>query len=85
MIDIYARCRYVSDASRGAILVHETSSGSEWSVVACSPASSLQFTLVKRGLAHSIILIRQHHPGLIELDTASLRRKHALAPLRGVV
>lgn len=75
---------YVSDASRGAILVHETFSDSEWTVLACSPAVGLQIAMVKRGLTHNVlILVRLHHPGLLEMDTASLRRRNTNAPIRG--
>ncbi|KAJ8730122.1 hypothetical protein PYW07_017160 [Mythimna separata] len=72
---------YASDASRGAILVHEMSSGAGWSVVASGPASGLQIALVKR-VAHTVlILVRLHYPGIIELDTTALRRQDSLTPL----
>ncbi|CAH0579243.1 unnamed protein product [Chrysodeixis includens] len=72
---------YVSDASRGAILVHEVTSGASWSVVACAPALGLQILLVKRPAHTVLILVRLHHKGIIELDTTALRRRDSLTPL----
>ncbi|XP_035432240.1 uncharacterized protein LOC118264030 isoform X1 [Spodoptera frugiperda] len=72
---------YASDASRGAILVHDMSSGAGWSVIACGPANGLQISLVKR-VAHTVlIVVRLHHPGIVELDTTALRRRDSIAPL----
>uniref|UniRef100_A0A2A4JAJ6 ubiquitinyl hydrolase 1 n=1 Tax=Heliothis virescens TaxID=7102 RepID=A0A2A4JAJ6_HELVI len=72
---------YASDASRGAILVHEVSTGAGWSVVTCGPATGLQITLVKRMTHAVLLLVRLHYPGIIELDTTTLRRKDSLNPL----
>lgn len=75
---------YISDASRGAVLVHEIPSGSEWSAIVCQLAVGLQLALVKRGPLHSILILnRLHQHGLFELDTGALRRKNSMAPLRG--
>ncbi|XP_053607201.1 uncharacterized protein LOC128673414 [Plodia interpunctella] len=73
---------YISDAARGAILVHDVTSGSEWSVLACPPAAGLQLALVRQTPATMLVMVRLHYQGLLELDTASLRRKSSLAPLR---
>ncbi|KAJ0177196.1 hypothetical protein K1T71_007205 [Dendrolimus kikuchii] len=74
---------YVSDASRGSVLVHEIPSGSEWSAIVCQLSAGLQLALVKRGPMHSIlILLRLHQHGLFELDTGALRRRNSMAPLR---
>ncbi|CAB3230098.1 unnamed protein product [Arctia plantaginis] len=72
---------YISDASRGAILVLEVGSGSEWPVVVCSPAPGLQIALVKQPTHSVLIVVRLHYHGIIELDTAALRRKDSVAPL----
>ncbi|XP_021192107.3 uncharacterized protein LOC110377503 [Helicoverpa armigera] len=72
---------YASDASRGAILVHEVSTGAGWSVVTCGPATGLQISLVKRVTHAVLILVRLHYPGIIELDTTTLRRKDSLTPM----
>ncbi|KPJ02794.1 Protein yellow [Papilio xuthus] len=73
---------YISDASRGAIIVHEVSSNDGWSVLACDPAIGIQLALVKRGPLHnSLMLIRIHHRGVLELDTAMLKRKMCNSPL----
>ncbi|KAJ8728128.1 hypothetical protein PYW08_016513 [Mythimna loreyi] len=72
---------YASDASRGAVLVHEISSGAGWSVVASGPTTGLQIALVKRTAHTVLILVRLHHPGIIELDTTALRRRDSLTPL----
>ncbi|XP_041978593.1 uncharacterized protein LOC121732706 [Aricia agestis] len=67
---------YVSDASRGAILVYDPIEDSGWIVLACSPSAGLQLALVKRTLRHSVlILVRLEFEGIIELDTTVLRRK----------
>ncbi|XP_013198468.2 uncharacterized protein LOC106141359 [Amyelois transitella] len=74
---------YISDAARGTILVHDVSTGSEWSVLACAPASGLQLALVKQAPTHNVlVVIRLHYQGLLEFDTASLRRKTPLGPSR---
>ncbi|CAH0701225.1 unnamed protein product [Spodoptera exigua] len=72
---------YASDASRGAIVVHELSSGAGWSVVTCGPATGLQISLVKRMTHTVLIVVRLHHPGIVELDTTALRRKDSITPL----
>ncbi|XP_075973495.1 uncharacterized protein LOC142974831 isoform X2 [Anticarsia gemmatalis] len=71
---------YISDASRGSVLVHEVSSGSEWSVMVSTPTAGLQIALVKQP-SHSMYIVRLHQRGIIELDTTALRRRDSLAPL----
>ncbi|XP_031765369.1 uncharacterized protein LOC113513458 [Galleria mellonella] len=74
---------YISDSRRGAILVHDVISNTEWTVLACAPTSGLQLALVKKGATNTVlILIRLQHQGLLELDTATLRRKKSPAPVR---
>lgn len=74
----------MSDASRGAIIVHDTVSG--WIAMACAPSAGLQMVLVKQSLMHnSLLMVRIPHPGILEYDTASLQRKHTHTPVRGIV
>ncbi|XP_063533589.1 uncharacterized protein LOC134743887 [Cydia strobilella] len=74
---------YISDASRGAILVRDATSNTEWTVLFCSPSSGLQITLGKRGPAHNVLMaVRAHQPGLIEIECAALRRRNSALPLR---
>ncbi|CAH2037594.1 unnamed protein product, partial [Iphiclides podalirius] len=72
---------YISDASRGAILVHDVTANDGWTVLACPPTPALQLAVVKRGLYSSLMLIRMKQRGLLELDTAALKRKSFHAPL----
>ncbi|XP_068632006.1 uncharacterized protein [Battus philenor] len=73
---------YISDASNGAILVINVSSGDVWSVAACAPANGIQLALVKRDPFHnSLMIIRIHFSGILELDTAILKRKMCNSPL----
>ncbi|KAI8435952.1 hypothetical protein MSG28_004118 [Choristoneura fumiferana] len=73
---------YISDASRGAILVHDTSSQAEWSVLICTPAAGLQIALVRRGTHGMLVAVRINYPGIFEIDTAALRRRDSGTPLR---
>ncbi|KAG7302683.1 hypothetical protein JYU34_012634 [Plutella xylostella] len=74
---------YISDASRGAIIVYDVPAGTGWSVLACAPAAGLQLAIIRRALGHAaLVLVRIPHAGLIELDTGALRRQETLAPLR---
>ncbi|XP_049869384.1 uncharacterized protein LOC126369135 [Pectinophora gossypiella] len=72
---------YISDASRGAVLVHDTSSDAQWSVIVCAPAPALQLALVKRTTHTVLIIARLHQQGLLELDTATFKRRNSLSPL----
>ncbi|XP_038212207.1 major royal jelly protein 5-like isoform X2 [Zerene cesonia] len=74
---------YVSDASRGAIIVYDVTKEAGWHVTACSSSPGLQLALVKRGLAQSVlVLISLNWPGILELDTGILKRKNAQSALR---
>ncbi|KAM3964372.1 uncharacterized protein ACR2FA_001346 [Aphomia sociella] len=74
---------YISDARRGAVLVHDVTTGSEWSVLACAPVTGLQLALVKRTATNTVlILIKLQHKGLLELDTSTLRRKKSFTLLK---
>ncbi|KAI5651846.1 major royal jelly protein domain-containing protein [Phthorimaea operculella] len=74
---------YISDAARGAIIVHDSSIETQWSVMACAPAMGLQVALVKRSPGHTVlVMVRLQHRGLLEMDTAALKRKNSLSPLR---
>ncbi|XP_072931547.1 uncharacterized protein [Epargyreus clarus] len=74
---------YVSDASRGAILVHDVSTSTGWLVLACAPAVGIQIALVKPFITHPVLIItRLYHQGVFELDTAVLKRRNSVATLR---
>ncbi|XP_059047250.1 major royal jelly protein 5-like [Achroia grisella] len=73
---------YISDPRRGAIIVYDVTYNAEWSVLACAPVTGLQLALMKRGANTILILVRLHNQGLLELDTATLRRKNSIAALR---
>ncbi|XP_030022184.2 uncharacterized protein LOC115441511 [Manduca sexta] len=74
---------YISDASRGAVLVYEVSSETGWAVIACAPSVGLQIAMIKRAPAHNIlIIVILHQQGLFELDTSALRRRNSISPIR---
>ncbi|XP_026317825.1 major royal jelly protein 2-like [Hyposmocoma kahamanoa] len=74
---------YISDASRGAILVHDASSGEQRAVLACAPTLGLHMALVKKGLVQSVLVLTRMQDGrVLEVNTNALKRKEAGIALR---